>query len=429
MIEPIYLSISGYKSIFSEQTVKISPLTILAGANSSGKSSFMQPLLLMKQTTEAPFDPGIFLLDGELIKLTSINQIFSRYGDKKAASLLSVTLVENNTSESYGYKKSKSGLAFDNIKIKLKGTDELVFTEDMILNQPFHISNKPAQDAIQDRCFINLIEILSKEDQKFSAKIHMSRMKAVTSSIIYLPGLRGNPERNYSIASVDNILKKRIKISKNIFSGKFEKYIASILLYWSLNSTKNNNVSIIEEQLSLLGLNSGLKIEKVNDAYIELNIGRLNKQNKSKTDFVNIADVGLGVSQVLPVLVALLVAEKGQIVYIEQPELHLHPKAQLALAGIIADAAKRDVRVVIETHSSLLILGIQTLVAKNELDRELVALHWFTRDQSTGETTVTQAELDENGAFGDWPEDFDDITLKAEQNYLDAVEAKQYASH
>ena len=56
---------------------------------------------------------------------------------------------------------------------------------------------------------------------------------------------------------------------------------------------------------------------------------------------VNIADVGFGVSQVLPVLVALIVAEPGQLVYLEQPELHLHPRAQVALARVLADAAKQ----------------------------------------------------------------------------------------
>jgi predicted ATPase len=51
--EPLYLSVAGYKSLYQKQTVKVVPLTILAGANSSGKSSFMQPFLLMKQTLEA----------------------------------------------------------------------------------------------------------------------------------------------------------------------------------------------------------------------------------------------------------------------------------------------------------------------------------------------------------------------------------------
>ena len=53
------LSVTGYKSIYNTRKIRIAPLTLLAGANSSGKSSFIQPLLLLKQTLEAPYDPGV----------------------------------------------------------------------------------------------------------------------------------------------------------------------------------------------------------------------------------------------------------------------------------------------------------------------------------------------------------------------------------
>ena len=71
--------------------------------------------------------------------------------------------------------------------------------------------------------------------------------------------------------------------------------------------------------------------------------------------------------QTLPVLVALLAANDSELVYLEEPEIHLHPRAQAKLADILANAAKRGVRVVAETHSTLLLTAIQTLVAKGEL--------------------------------------------------------------
>jgi predicted ATPase len=146
--------------------------------------------------------------------------------------------------------------------------------------------------------------------------------------------------------------------------------------------------------------------------------------NSGTDDLVSIADVGLGVSQVLPVLVALLVAEPGQLVYIEQPELHLHPRAQVALAQVLADAANRGVRVVAETHSSLLLLGVQTLIAEGKLEPEKVMLHWFSRGED-GSTTIRSVQPDENGAYGDWPEDFADVELETQHKYLDAVAARQ----
>ena len=75
------ITVSGFKSIATRQSIEVRPLTILAGANSSGKTSFLQPLLLLKQTLEAPYDPGPLLLDGPNVKLTSGEQVLSRLSD------------------------------------------------------------------------------------------------------------------------------------------------------------------------------------------------------------------------------------------------------------------------------------------------------------------------------------------------------------
>lgn len=94
--------------------------------------------------------------------------------------------------------------------------------------------------------------------------------------------------------------------------------------------------------------------------------------------------------------------------------MHLHPGAQRKLADILADAAKRGVRMVVETHSSLLLRAIQTLVAKGDFVPKIVRLHWFSLDKD-GFTRVKSAEMDKNGAFGDWPEDFGDVSLESEK--------------
>src|ERR1700686_1131297 len=72
------LSVRGFKSIAEKQSIRITPLTILAGANSSGKSSMMQPLLLLKQTLESPFDPGPLSISGPNVKFTGVDQFLSR---------------------------------------------------------------------------------------------------------------------------------------------------------------------------------------------------------------------------------------------------------------------------------------------------------------------------------------------------------------
>ena len=72
------ISVQGFKSLANESRIEIRPLTILSGANSSGKSSIMQPLLLMKQTLEASYDPGPLLLNGPNVSFTSFDQLISR---------------------------------------------------------------------------------------------------------------------------------------------------------------------------------------------------------------------------------------------------------------------------------------------------------------------------------------------------------------
>ena len=202
---------------------------------------------------------------------------------------------------------------------------------------------------------------------------------------IHLPGLRGNPERTYKPASTGPQ-----------YPGTFENYVASLIHEWQ--ETRDERLGTLADTLYALGLTGQIATKKIDDTRIEVQVSLLSHRGTGQTDMVSIADVGFGVSQVLPVLVALLVAEPGRLVYLEQPESDLHPRAQVALARVLADAAKRGVRVVAETHSSLLLLAVQTLVADGKLSPELVKLHWFTRGEN-GATKITPADLDEAGGL------------------------------
>ena len=206
-----------------------------------------------------------------------------------------------------------------------------------------------------------------------------------------------------------------------MYPGTFDNYAASVIYEWQ--ETEDECLKVVTDALWMLGLTGHVGAKKIGDVGIELQVGRLPHDRTDETDMVSIADVGIGVSQVLPVLVALIAAEPGRLVYLEQPELHLHPRAQVALAQVLADAAKRGVRVVAETHSSLLLLGIQTLVAEGDLPPELVNLHWFTRNKE-GVTEVASADLDEAGTYGEWPEDFADVSLHAQSSYIKAARSR-----
>ncbi|MEG3873504.1 MULTISPECIES: AAA family ATPase [unclassified Microcoleus] len=419
------IAVCGYKSIYEECQIEVRSLTILAGANSSGKSSIMQPLLLMKQTLEAPYDPGGLKLDGPNVKFTSAEQVLSKLSPEKYRDEFSLRLNidTDNFFISLFRKQPKHGIKVvkatycipyydgENITIfpgmqhqeLLKTISEyLAETYNLLLDNNSY-EEPPLLSVSNVRCFLDLKFGDSQFDSPYSANFpkHIRR-------IVHVPGLRGNPGRTYNTAGVGSE-----------FPGLFENYVASIVNYWQ--ETKDERLIKLGQAFELLGLNWKVEARQINDVQIELLVGRLSRSG-SASDTVSIADVGLGVSQTLPVLVALLVAEPGQLVYLEQPEIHLHPRAQVALAQILVDSANRGVRVVLETHSELLLLAVQSLVAEGKILPDLVKLHWFKR-RDDGVTEVTSADLDETGAFGEWPEDLGDVSLHLESRYLDAAEA------
>ena len=165
-----------------------------------------------------------------------------------------------------------------------------------------------------------------------------------------------------------------------------------------------------------MGLTWKVQSKRINETQVELQVGRTRAAARGGArDVVGLADVGFGISQCIPVVIALLAARPGQLVYLEEPEIHLHPYAQYQMARLLAAAAGRGVRVVVETHSSLLLRGLQVLIAEGDLPHSRVKLHWFSRT-ATGSTVVSSANVDRQGAFGKWPVDFDRITVEAEND-------------
>jgi len=409
------ISVAGFKSIVEEQSIEVRPLTILAGANSSGKSSIMQPLLLLKQTLEASYDPGALRLDGPNVRFTSADQFLSHTARGKHTDSFSIGIETTNEGKLTTYFRKQLGTpievqrsAFSKGGYKSEIRPDL--TEDEIKLLLF-IEHYDAM-VIRERFFLNYAVRRHGDSSYLKVKaIPGEEIGRHIRETIHIPGLRGNPERTYALAAVGKT-----------FPGTFENYVASVIAKWQAENDKEN-LEGVGEDLNELCLTSRVSAIPLNDTQVELQVARLPREAKGKTsDMVSIADVGLGVSQTLPVVVALREARPGQLVYLEQPEIHLHPRAQTAMAKVLADAAGRGVHVVAETHSALLILGIQTLVAEGKLAPELVKLHWFER--RNGATTIKSADLDEAGSFGDWPEDFADIELEAQSKYLDAVEAR-----
>lgn len=421
------ITVEGFKSLRDRTTCQIRPLTILAGANSSGKSSLMQPLLLMKQTLQMDVEPaGALRLNGPNVRFrwpkealfggrrtfAAAVRVPSGFGLESTFRLRDRTAFEV-ASMRFGSKLKTSrwtpGLKGDALRRRIP---KAVFRNLDSLSDEANSHLEPV--VVAHGCFLFAeVPMLDREDPIPSAGGFVYRISPAhvfidaIGSIIHLAGHRGLPARTYEAQA-----------SGPDYKGTFESYTASVVLDW-FGPQLDPRLARLEHWLQCLGLACKVHPTLTDPTHIQLEVSRCVSPRNGSADLVNIADVGFGVSQVLPVLVALLAAEPGQLVYLEQPELHLHPRAQVALAGPLVEAAKRGVRVVAETHSDLLLLAVQTAVAKGEIDPKLVMLHWFERDPE-GVSHVTSREPDETGAFADWPVDFGAVRIQAERELIAA---------
>jgi hypothetical protein len=417
------ITLKGFKATRDGIDVSVRPLTLLAGQNSAGKSTVVQPLLLMKQTLEATHDPGVLELNGPCVKFNEASQLLWQ-GRSKAdkAKNWEITLGVGNDSVKIQYRMKSGGFG-------LGSTERTHANEVLRLHDRMSEAEKSA--AFKSAAFGALpdgykLEVLVTEDRcahRLEGQLISSKSKRplpfivmrplpteMLESIIHLPGLRGHPERAYPVTR-----------AADRYPGAFSPYTASILLAWA--EKKDKRLNAVGDDLALLGLTWKVAPKRVDDTHVELRVGRLPRpQQGGAHDLVNIADVGFGASQVLPVVVALHAARPGQVVHIEQPELHLHPNAQVAMAELLMRAAVRGVRLLVETHSSVLLKKVQVAVAEESdgVTPDLIALHWFTRDEE-GVTRVATAEIGADGSYGDWPVDFADVEMKVEQDFINAA--------
>ncbi len=391
------LKVKGFKCFRDETEIEIRPLTILAGANSSGKSSIMQPLLLMKQTFFSNIAPSDALdINGPDVQLNKKEMHFK-------------TTKQNNTS-------NKNSLIFSfssNLNITLEYLFEIgvwgLKIKKLSLNDNEILYDLNGKIKMLSKNFSPEISKVLKNIDAFNTEKSFSYLSPLNHFLpnalkcMHLKGNRDEPKRSFSKES-----------STHTYQGLFHEYYPSVLNDWF--EKKNENYNNFEQMVKNLNLADEIRVECIENTMIKISIR--DKISGSNNDHINLADVGFGLSQVFPVIVALLHAEPGQIVYIEQPELHLHPRAQFDLAKALVDAANRGVIVVAETHSDQLILGIQHQIAGDGIDNWKAKMHWFWRDDE-GASHVDSTDIDESGSWKkDWKQDFDDVYMSSQQKYI-----------
>ncbi len=123
---------------------------------------------------------------------------------------------------------------------------------------------------------------------------------------------------------------------------------------------------------------------------------------------LNLRNVGVGVSQVLPLVVLCLRSRPDSLILVEQPELHLHPAAQQQLADFLLAMIASGRQLIVETHSDHMITRLRRRIVEDEADRlrDRVGFVYVTRSDDTGETEYREVAANEYGGFADWPHGF-----------------------
>ncbi|HPS76755.1 MAG TPA: DUF3696 domain-containing protein, partial [Thermoanaerobaculaceae bacterium] len=224
------------------------------------------------------------------------------------------------------------------------------------------------------------------------------KFRQAIGQIAYLGPLRERPERTYLWSNVE---------PGDI--GKRGEFAVHALLA-SDNSRRRQKagreggqhwlVEQVSTWLNRLGVADELKLERQGRSrHYEVVVVRGRQR-------ANIMDVGFGVSQVLPMIVLAHLVDPGTAIIAEQPEIHLHPRAQVGLAELMATVARtRRVQFLVETHSEHLFRRLQTLVAEEKLNEDECRLYFV--DQPDGlSASLSRLEMDKYGRIANWPKQF-----------------------
>jgi predicted ATPase len=134
------------------------------------------------------------------------------------------------------------------------------------------------------------------------------------------------------------------------------------------------------------------------------------KTEDGSSRYFRALNVGFGVSYSLPIITALVAAKPGDLIILENPEAHLHPRGQTKMGELIARAASAGIQVLAETHSDHLLNGVRIGVKRDLLDSDKTQFHYFARSDADHDSSsvVHSPRIDSDGRFSSWPDGFFD---------------------
>jgi energy-coupling factor transporter ATP-binding protein EcfA2 len=415
-----HLKLENFKIWRSTGPVRLAPLTLLLGTNSSGKSSLIQSLLLLRQTVKSP-DEGLDLNlgnpdGGDTVTLGQFRDLLCRHGadtETTRANQVGIEFrwrphgaaAEESAIFSARYDEGSAGSAV--LRHLRLGQDGKGFTVERRLPGIYRLYVASQNRAIgqsadyrPDRSFAFSAATLNQLGADAEAiRPTGPALLDELSRIIYLGPVRQLARRDY------------------VWSGRTPTHIgddgsraADVLIASGVAQQATSRRQIVSSGDPQIFDQTAywLKEFELADGLEVRGIGRSSRYElliRHGKEAVNLRDVGVGVSQVIPVIVAALFAKPGHIVIIEEPESHLHPRAQAMLAELLTRiSAERGVQFIVETHSEHLFRRMQTLIAKAKVQPQDAAMYFVERDGVAAK--LRELKLDDFGRLTNWPDKF-----------------------
>lgn len=352
MIEKI--GITNFKC-FENIDLNLGALNVFSGINGMGKSTVIQSILLLKQSEQQSYLPNNICLNGDYVSLGMAQDILYEHADE----------------EYIMFQLLESGSIF-NIRVKY----------------------------VQD---LDVLKIDCAEDyHKFAL---------FREPFEYLSAERKGPQVIYPKSSFYVDSKSQLGINGEYTVHYLSKYQDKSVI--DLNGRKESLKEAVQFWLNEISPDVKLDVSEIeNTDLAKLGFYYLDK-TKSRT--FRPTNVGFGISYVLPVVVALLKAEKGNILIIENPEAHLHPKGQRKMGELISHCAANGVQIFLETHSDHVLNGIRIAVKKQILKEKQAKLFYFSK-KLDGNKIIHMVECPQicsDGRLDYWPDGFFDEWEKA----------------
>lgn len=367
------IEIQNFKSI-KKKKFKLRNLNILLGLNGQGKSTFIQSLLLLRQS-ELLFRGELKLNGGEngLVNIGTTKDALYQYSGKENLSF-SIQFVGGNPQELiFDYE-----INADVFKINDNYSDNVnQFIEDNY-GEPLFRNNFQYLNAQR-------IEPKSLNITSLSSVVEANSIGKYGQFTVHYIELRANEYINF-----ENLIHKDSRTFDPITNSEF------------INKTLINQINLWLGEIS-----PGVSVltTKISSDYVLLEY-IFKQPNYGSTNRYKPENVGFGISYALHVVTALLASRPGQLIIIENPESHIHPRGQAELGKLIGLTAQNDVQIIIETHSDHLLNGIRVAVKECNIEKDKVIAFYFNKVIEGREqySKITDIKIDKNGTLSDYPE-------------------------